>query len=301
MYTFKGAEYGADFDRAIFESELHWALSESLRADVSEEYLGLVDEFIRDFAPKLLYKFGTPQVHLRRALRRERKFWSLMWKMLADIYPDGKEGPDLAHEQRKATLPKDILWAFPRNYRFVAGQLLEFSPAESSGYGFPVAITRSWLPAWMAPDQIEADEYHKECVKLQATPAGRKAKALLLENLRDDQVSDYYRYGFFHVVNRDSRNHYLVERGFTNGNIMKVKLARSIKGAIYIYPVKTYCFHAEDPHPIDDVILAQKLAIENHEDEFLAKANPSSPPYNGRYPIINNSLASRAASLRAPF
>lgn len=153
-------------------------------------------------------------------------------------------------------------------------------------YDFFLVLTRPWLPVAMKPDQLEAADYHKECDRLQASPAGRKAKKLLLESLDDNQAKDYLRKGYFFVtppdlkVEDDERRparRYVIERGYPNGNIMEVEWLQSRGGPWHWYPKSTFCFHSAEPHPTDDILLAQKLVIETDEEHFLSEANRSDP------------------------
>jgi hypothetical protein len=142
---------------------------------------------------------------------------------------------------------------------------------------FVVNYLRTWLPISLDPEQVEANRHHKECLRLQAGPAGRKAKQLLLDNLNDGQARDYLRHGYFITTPQkhleESINFYLIERGYANGNILRIEKRRSEGGKYYWYPREQFCFHSAEPYPVDDILLAQKLLIETAEDEFKAKAN----------------------------
>lgn len=150
-----------------------------------------------------------------------------------------------------------------------------------------------WLPRSQHPEQLEATEYQDECNRYQASEAGRKAKRLLLENLTPIQEEDYFRYGHFFVVPRSQeevplheRRLYVIERSFPNGNILRVKQEMTLnKRHFKWFPEKTYCFHTKDPHAIDDILLAQKLVLENDENEFLKQANESNPAFDGRFSL----------------
>lgn len=149
----------------------------------------------------------------------------------------------------------------------------------------------AWLPSSYHPEQYEAREYHKECLRYQASAAGKKAKRLLLENLTEQQIDDYFNKGYFFVVPPqkdkpiEKRRIYVVERSFPNGNVMRVRQKTSKSGKRLWYPMENFCYHTEEPHAIDDILLAQKLMIDNHENEFRKIANISSPWYAGRAPL----------------
>lgn len=157
--------------------------------------------------------------------------------------------------------------------------------------GLMITTKFAWLPRSEHPEQYEAREYHKECLRYQASPAGRKAKALLLENLSEQQTKDYFDKGYFFVVppQKDTpiekRRIYVIERSFPNGNIMRVRQKTSRGGQRLWYPVENFCYHTEEPHAVDDILLAQKLMVENEEEEFRKIANLSSPWYAGRMPL----------------
>jgi hypothetical protein len=149
----------------------------------------------------------------------------------------------------------------------------------------------AWLPYECHPEQWEAREYHKECLRYQASEAGRKAKKLLLENLSEQQTEDYFNKGYFFVVPPqkdkpiEKRRIYVVERSYPNGNIMRVRQKTNKGGRRLWYPVENFCYHTEEPHAVDDILLAQKMMIENDEEEFRKIANISSPWYSGRAPL----------------
>jgi hypothetical protein len=122
-----------------------------------------------------------------------------------------------------------------------------------------VQENRSFLPWEMSPTHIEASEYEEECRRLQASKAGRKAKRLLFENLTEDQQRDYLYKGFFVVAPSDFdaskayQKRFAIERDFPNGNIWEIE-NQKIRG--------DWCYHPDEPYPIDDILLTQKLMIE---------------------------------------
>lgn len=156
-----------------------------------------------------------------------------------------------------------------------------------------VVERNTWLPGGEHSEQREAQEYAEEVHRLQASPAGRKAKRLLLDNLTDEQEDDYFRKGYFLVTspsefypNKQPRR-YCIERGFPNGNIMSIIQLRAKSGALRLWPLKTFCFHSEEPYAMDDILLAQKLHIEHDEQDFLAKANMTDA-HQPRKPLEQN-------------
>lgn len=166
--------------------------------------------------------------------------------------------------------------------------------AEEGKRGFYIACQFAWLPRNREPEQLEAQEYSEECAKFQNSIAGKRAKRLLLENLTEAQEKDYFRHGYFFVVPRNQdcpmhkRRIYVIERSFPNGNILRVKQRKSVGGKWHWYPERTYCFHTEKPHAVDDILLSQKLTLENQEREFLDAANASSPHLEGRAPLATS-------------
>ena len=163
--------------------------------------------------------------------------------------------------------------------------------AEKGKKSFYIVSQFAWLPRSREPEQLEATEYSDECRRYQNSIAGKRAKRLLLENLTEAQEKDYFRHGYFFVMPQKQdcplheRRLYVIERGFPNGNVLRVKRKPSMGGKWHWYPEHTYCFHTEKPHAIDDVLLGQKLMLEYEEPEFLKGANESSPPYQGRAPL----------------
>lgn len=157
--------------------------------------------------------------------------------------------------------------------------------------GIYTAQAWAWLPRMQHPEVIEAQAFREECEKYQASKAGRKAKRLLLENLTPQQTEDYFDKGYFLVLPRsekplEDRQMYAIARGYAQGNVMRVKLRRPKGGNMSDwYPVVTFCYHTKEAHAIDDVLLAQKLILENDEQEFIKGANLLLPPGNGRYPL----------------
>lgn len=157
--------------------------------------------------------------------------------------------------------------------------------------GFYLVNQFAWLPKSQEPEQLEASTYSDACNKYQASIAGKRAKRLLLENLTKDQERDYWRHGYFFVMphGQDSPLHerrlYVIERSFPNGNVLRVKQKKARGGRWHWYPEHVYCFHTEEPHAVDDILLSQKLTLENEEPEFLKSAHVTKPMYNGLAPL----------------
>lgn len=130
---------------------------------------------------------------------------------------------------------------------------------------------KRWYPWTADPWQSDGKDYREECTRLQATPAGRKAKQLLLDNLTDEQQRDYYKRGVFTVrsgVKKDGFfQYFLIDNSFPNGNIFEVKNHKT---------VANYCCHPAEPYPLDDILLTQKLMIETDIEGFLEMGNKGS-------------------------
>lgn len=143
------------------------------------------------------------------------------------------------------------------------------------------------------PEYREAIRYQTACWKLDQTEAGQRARALLLENLTPFQRQEFENYGFFHILKwgpipeeryeelpaqkqrpffkaDDPRifrfRLYRLDRFYPNGNVKLVTATGNKK-------VASLCLHPEDPYPTSDIVLAQKLVLDDDEITFLKKAN----------------------------
>jgi hypothetical protein len=156
----------------------------------------------------------------------------------------------------------------------------------------PFTVTQfGWWPKSRHPEQIEAHEYMAACERYQASKAGRRAKRLLLENLSDVQRKDYFKRGYFFVMPRGQdcplheRRLYVIERSFPNGNVLRVRKKQNNLKRWEWFPEQTYCFHTKEPYATDDILLSQKLVLENDEFEFLKQANITTPMHGGIVPL----------------
>ncbi len=94
--------------------------------------------------------------------------------------------------------------------------------------------------------------------------AEEKALQLLLENLEENQAEIFKRTGAIPVVAKSGRK-YSIRKG-TSGNVDEL----NEKDAVW----KRLCFHPADYNiPVYDVMLAQKLMLENCEEEARKIAN----------------------------
>jgi hypothetical protein len=104
-----------------------------------------------------------------------------------------------------------------------------------------------------------------EAKRLERFQAVERAKALLIDNLDNEQRAQFTKDRHFIVHSRDRQRRYRVEQGFA-GN---VKLLRQDGKAI-----ASFCIHPDDRRiPAEDVMLSQKLLLETAEEEFLRIAN----------------------------
>ena len=78
---------------------------------------------------------------------------------------------------------------------------------------------------------------------------------------------------------------YIIERSYPNGNVFRVERKKAKRGKWFWYPQDCYCYHTEEPHATDDILLSQKLVLENDEVEFLREANRTQPPLGGKQPL----------------
>jgi hypothetical protein len=101
-------------------------------------------------------------------------------------------------------------------------------------------------------------------VSPQQADCDEKAHALLKEWLSPTQLARYERHGYFEVIGSHSGKRYRIRRG-RYLNIEEL----DERGAT----VTVLCFGPTGELPIADVMLAQKIALENAEEAALAVAN----------------------------
>lgn len=121
------------------------------------------------------------------------------------------------------------------------------------------------------PEQRQARELQKACriVRLEEEAkreaerrmrAGQRAKSLLLATMTPEQRASYERHGHFDVC-IDGKT-YRIKQG-SHGNVSLV----DERG-----PIERYCVQPSGV-PVEDMMLAQKLALECAPAEFFRKAN----------------------------
>ena len=102
----------------------------------------------------------------------------------------------------------------------------------------------------------------------QRRTAEEKGLALLKQWLSPAQLTQYERYHYFEVTGGDSGKHYRIRPTHQmNVDELNERGARTV----------SYCFGPEGELPIGDVMLAQKIALENDEQAALALANRGNP------------------------
>jgi hypothetical protein len=94
--------------------------------------------------------------------------------------------------------------------------------------------------------------------------ARRKARAILLENISEEQRAELEKEGHFHVETRDGQRRYRLRPG-----------RPPIRVAGEDGHQWSYCIHPRGNFPADDTTLALKLMLEADEDRFLSTANAS--------------------------
>ncbi len=100
--------------------------------------------------------------------------------------------------------------------------------------------------------------------KVLADEADKKALALLLAHLTDEQAKQYQTKQYFELITRDGKRRYRLQHKWA-GNVRLV----NDKGV----EISQFCIHPGVEIPIADSLLAQKLMLEHDEEQFLKIAN----------------------------
>ena len=101
----------------------------------------------------------------------------------------------------------------------------------------------------------------------QRRTAEEKGLALLKQWLSPAQLTQYEKYHYFEVTGGDSGKHYRI-RPTRQMNVDELD-QHGVR-------IAAWCFGPEGDLPIGDVMLAQKIALENNERAALALANRGS-------------------------
>ena len=99
--------------------------------------------------------------------------------------------------------------------------------------------------------------------------AEEKGLTLLRQWLSPAQLAQYEKYGYFEVMGGESGKHYRI-RPTRQMNVDELDQHGARTAA--------WCFGPDGELPIGDVMLAQKIALENNERAALALANRGSIP-----------------------
>lgn len=91
-----------------------------------------------------------------------------------------------------------------------------------------------------------------------------RARKLLVDSLTPDQKKDYDKDMSFIVYGQKTGNRYRINHGRA-GNVHRIDGGK----------LRKYCAHPAMHVPNEDTMLAQKLMIEIHEEDFLRLANAS--------------------------
>jgi hypothetical protein len=98
----------------------------------------------------------------------------------------------------------------------------------------------------------------------QRRTAEEKGFTLLKQWLSPVQLAQYERYGYFEVIGENSGKHYRL-RPTRQMNVDELDQSG--------VRIAAWCFGPEGNLPIGDVMLAQKIALENNQPAALALAN----------------------------
>ena len=114
---------------------------------------------------------------------------------------------------------------------------------------------------------------HRAQVSRPRTAAEQKALTLLREWMSPAQLARFESYGHFEVIGSRTGKRYRIRPNLVV-NIDEL----DERGA----PVATWCFGPEGDLPRGDIMLAQKIALENNEQAAIAMANRGSPNQRSR-------------------
>ncbi len=161
-----------------------------------------------------------------------------------------------------STTSSSTLYISQQNLQIMlAQQLANHQQQAAANYGHPPT-----------PEQLA--ERREEEARRQAAQAERvrkneevraKARGLLLKHLTPEQQETYEKNKWFVVEGGRSKKKYQLHPAVA-GNVLE--MSEDNKRSIY-----RYCCHCDHSIPLEDNLLAQKLMLEAHEDEFLRLAN----------------------------
>lgn len=277
-------EYGSEWD-GFMRSTAAKSIIELTRIEATKQERSIASKQIHRFFPTRRFFIKTPTNDAWFALR-----WFIHWMQKwqqanAETHPMGRGIRYVDFDERKRTEYRDPIVLDPdalidhigSEYKTIVGEVRPLARGV-------VVEHKPWLPDEAYPETEFARSYTKECRALQATKAGRKAKRLLLDHLSPDQIDSYMRKGYFFVSPPKKKDEekpklYVIERGNVCANTLYVKPKRAKNGQIHLYPEKRRCLIAKEPHPVDDILLTQKMIIETDEDYFLKESRTFEPWY----------------------
>jgi hypothetical protein len=102
----------------------------------------------------------------------------------------------------------------------------------------------------------------------QSVFAEERAAQLLLSNLSPSQRTQYSLFRYFDVIGGDTGRRYRIR----HGSLMNVE---QLDGKAHL--IKLLCFRPRGWLPLGDIMLAQKVALENFEKDALKVANRAAP------------------------
>jgi hypothetical protein len=100
--------------------------------------------------------------------------------------------------------------------------------------------------------------------QLRERRAERRGVRLLVENLTEEQSRQYRTDGYFYAIGSITGKRYRINHGVSR-NVVELGTDQTQAGR---------CFAPQGQLVPGDCMLAQKIAIENYEDEVLVKALP---------------------------
>lgn len=220
-------------------------------------------------------------------------------------------------EKKGLVMPKEVLIQPPSFYfRQFIPKGLEYKSRAPFYNNMPeyrrfddlwVSINAPYVPANRTRDQNAAEDYNKEVWKLTMSNAGTRAWDLLFEHLNEYQQEQVKKHFYFdvlylklekgkysaydeavfrarlwHLLQRDHWNQPLsmdvavfrFHCWYPNGNIWFNDFG-SESGVV------NYCIHPPEPYPMGDILLTQKMLLENEPERFFDQANPSRRPEEG--------------------
>jgi hypothetical protein len=115
------------------------------------------------------------------------------------------------------------------------------------------------------------EQLESELERVGNTLIRETARNLLFDHLDEQQQATYAHAGFFDVVSQHG-NHYRLYEGMQH-NIHELVLHECRDGGFRYVPLRELCVYTTEGVPIEDNLLAQKLALECAEDHIRRFSN----------------------------